>query len=196
MRIALIGDSHMQALGPRLKALFRGEDVSIVANPGWSLARFLSEGNLPIAANYANLVVFEIGGNDALTDRMTAQTRLATALSLLRSGAANGARVVLVGPPTADRPDVDVRHQNATSNQASLWRSVGFDNFIDSRDVTAGAPMRDDDVHFTGAGYDAWARFLHGVLTGTSGAEGSAISVGLLALLGAGAAYFYFRKKR
>lgn len=195
-KIALIGDSHMQALGPRLKRLYEQDDPSVevtgTAHPGWSLIKFINEAHLSNLARGMDLVVFEVGGNDPLLDRETYQARLATAVGMLRSTAAPGAKIVVVGPPTADALEVDTRHRATTLHQAAVWRSAGADQWIDSRGITANLPMRDDDVHFAVEGYDRWAAWLHNRIGEASGGWGWI--AGVLALGTAG--YVFWRTAR
>lgn len=187
-KIALIGDSHMQALGPRLKRLYEQDDPSVevtgTAHPGWSLVKFINEAHLSNLARGMDLVVFEIGGNDQITDRETYKARLATAVGMLRSTANPGAKVVIVGPPTADALEVDTRHRATTLHQASVWREAGADQWIDSRGVTANLPMRDDDVHFAVEGYDRWAAWLHNRIGKPSGGYGWIAGIAALGIAG------------
>lgn len=194
-KIVLIGDSHMQALGPWLKQLYLRDNpnhnMTSTAHPGWPLVKFINEAHLSNLASGADLVVFEVGGNDQLTDRETYKARLATAIGMLRSTAAAGAKIVIVGPPTADALDVDTRHRATTMHQAAVWREAGADQWIDSRGVTANLPMRDDDVHFAVAGYDRWAAWLHNRIGKVSGGGGWGWIAGLVALGTAG--YVFWR---
>jgi lysophospholipase L1-like esterase len=202
VKITLIGDSHMQALGPRLKTMLAemaGPDkVRVFANPGWSLIRYLNEGQLAVKGSGAELIVFEVGGNNALTPEATDRARLTTAATLLRSQAAPGVRLILVGPAKAEDAAVDVRHAAATRNQLGLWEDTGYDEYIDSRPITQGQPLRDDEVHFEREGYNFWAHAILERIEHPASVEDARSSYNLVAggIVVAAVAGLWFLRKR
>lgn len=153
VKVALIGDSHTQALGPRLKAALAQAGISseVTANPGKSLDWYLESGELARAVDGASHVVFLIGGNDNWLNAAEARVAVAQALEVI------GDRPTLwVGPayalPSASA-DAHARHEKTAVFYASaLPKSV---RYLDSRFVTR-TRHREDGVHFTTEGYDVW----------------------------------------
>ena len=160
-RIALIGDSHSQALWPRLRPALEAAGYTVVlqeANPGWSEATYLQKGGLGerIRAARPDLVVFELGGNNQKMDA-TNYRKDAEALVLLAQQA--GASVLWFGPPASDpvrAPETARRHAATTRLQNGLLTRLGV-YWVDSRPFTQ-TGQRDDGVHFNAAGYANWAR--------------------------------------
>lgn len=91
----LLGNSHAQALGPRLQQHF--PDLAVVANPGWTLKRTLDAGLVDGAAD--ELVLLEFSTNEVF-NRWTFDEYAAELLAA--KVALDGCRVVLVGPPALD----------------------------------------------------------------------------------------------
>lgn len=204
VRVALIGDSHMQALGPRLERLLSSSGVSVVrveARPGESTRAYLSSGALPSLARGADVVLVELGGNDASAgiDAARHAADVQTAIDVLRP-----ARVVWVGPGVTLRADLEARRAPLRPAQKAVVERAGG-AWLDARAMTQTSDLRDDQVHFSAAGYDRWARALAAQLT-QSGlarvfAPGSGVpwwigpaAVGVAGLLAIGAYEWYRRR--
>lgn len=159
MRTILVGDSHMQALGPRLTELMEplGVDVvDVLANPGKS-TEWYAQQNLvarAVAQHTPDVVVFILSGNDQCWGEVRQE---AAACELIRQ--AGGARVVWVGPPSAMEPSVDRRHVCSTDYSKAVMRRLRVP-FIDLRPLTPLDKHRSDRVHFTVGGYDEMAHSL------------------------------------
>lgn len=190
----LIGDSHMEALGPRLQQMLggKGHRVGFVAHRGWSVRRYVRERNLERtvwARQPYDTVVIELGGNDGVSvpsPEQHAEEMRALVEQLIRSGAiGEGTRVVWFGPAVADSTRTD--HDAI----AEIQRRVSPVKWIDSRPLTKKAYLRSDRLHFTGEGYTHWAEGITRKLTGSSKTANVAL------LLGAGVALWglasYFR---
>ncbi len=145
MRVYAIGDSHMQALGPRLAAAL-GPDFDFKARPGASTLDFAGAA-VPAPYVNADLIIVELGGND----RGEQGAARAALIASLRAQAP-GARILWVGPAAArsDTWTSGIHNIQADSQAAQL------SDWMDSRPVTGGN-WRDDGVHFTPEGYDRWA---------------------------------------
>jgi lysophospholipase L1-like esterase len=170
--IALVGDSHMEALGPRLKrALLAAgaRSVSVVARRGWSARRYVQsvEGRAQLrAAGRADLVFIDLGGNNQEFRPGTYREQLRDLLEQV----GRPSRVIWIGPPASsmDRaPETAARHQKTAELQRSILPPWGV-RWIDSRPFTR-ADWAPDGVHFTRAGYDRWAARLVKSFDATSG---------------------------
>ena len=68
--VFIVGDSHVQMLGPTLTHRLEDEGVTVAgyeARPGWSTARYQRRGDLQDvleAAGRPEIVVVSLGGND------------------------------------------------------------------------------------------------------------------------------------
>ena len=159
MRALLVGDSHMQALGPRLVELLDPlgvEAIGGLANAGKS-TEWYAQQNLvanAVATHQPDVVVFVLSGNDQCWGEARQE---AAARELIRQAA--GARVVWVGPPAAMEPAVDRRHACSTDYSKAIMRRLRIP-FIDLRPLTPLDKMRTDRVHFTADGYDEMAHSL------------------------------------
>ena len=161
MRIALVGDSHSQALWPRLRAGLEAAGHTVVlseANPGWSEAKYVSSGNLQTKLQGArpDLVVFELGGNN---QKLSEATYRNDVTALVQAAKATGASVLWFGPPVADAtraPSTSQRHETTANLQSSLLPGLDV-SWVDSRPFTRSG-HRSDGVHFDAGGYTAWAK--------------------------------------
>lgn len=161
MRIALVGDSHAQALWPRLKAGLEAAGHAVVlseANPGWSEAKYVSSGNIQTKLHGArpDLVVFELGGNN---QKLTAESYKNDAMALVQAAKATGASILWFGPPVADAgkaSSTSQRHETTANLQSNLLPGLGV-SWVDSRPFTRSG-HRSDGVHFDAGGYTAWAK--------------------------------------
>ena len=160
MKVALVGNSHAQALWPRVQRSLEaaGHVVTLArAEPGWTAARYRSEGLvgeqlLQAAPDY---VIIELGANnwnrgDSYFDDVK---------WLIDSAKAAGARTVLwLGPPApnpAVAPDIAKAHEITSNMQAATIPSLGAE-WVDTRNW-ASTSHGSDGVHYTLAGYDSWS---------------------------------------
>lgn len=140
----LIGDSHAEGLGPHLQiaGLYYQRGVStrglVLAWPG-------------LPSGTADTVLVSLGTNDApgsVADAMGA------AVELFRSEAP-AARIVWIGPPDVTRDDIAARVREVAERQSARAAELGI-QWIDSSPLTQ-AGRAGDGVHYTAAGYQAWA---------------------------------------
>lgn len=159
VRVAILGDSHMQALGPRLRRRLEAMGIHVTrveARPGWSVPRYLSVGDVPQLVAGSDVVVVELGGNDASLGR-TPERHAAEMRRLLAQ--VGQRRVVWVGPGVTAREDLEARRAPLRGAQKQVMASVGG-RWVDARPMTRTQDLRADGVHFTAAGYDRWASLL------------------------------------
>lgn len=178
-RVYILGDSHTQALGPRLRDLLSEHEVTYQAFPGRRTSAAMEQASLPADID---LAVVALGGND-WGDASLPRAQLVQALQ------ARGARVLWFGPATATRQDVDQRHLRQTHDQSLQLPRLGV-RFYDSRPWTTSG-HRADGVHFTGTGYNAWASRMADAVRSSAGAAAAGGAVAALAL--AGVAFLFWR---
>jgi len=158
--IAIVGDSHMEALGPRLRTMLASKGARVVfveARRGWSTARYAATG---LRIPQADIVLIELGGNDRPTSRASYASSIRTVLSFVPSGA----RVIWIGPAIETRTDID--HDLVAELQRQIVPSLGA-GWWDGRSMTRAADLRSDRLHFTSTGYDSWASKISNRLTGS-----------------------------
>jgi hypothetical protein len=141
--IYVLGDSHTQALGPRLVSRFPEHRVRFEAFAGHSTARAFGKAAIPSGQD---VVVLSLGGND-MGDQGAARTALVNAVAARNPAA----RILWFGPFTAAKSDVDARHAQQTAAQGRQLPVLGV-SWYDTRPWSR-TGHRDDLVHFTGTGY-------------------------------------------
>lgn len=166
VRVAFVGDSHMQALGPRMAHTFAAEGfepVGFVARQGWSTARYMRADDLleELRPMRPDVVVVVLGSNDyGIRRARRLEPRVLWVVEAAR--AAGACRVVWFGPPAGD-PDASELAASVAANHdriAELQREIFASSdviWVDSRPFTR-AHVRRDGFHLTLRGYDAWAR--------------------------------------
>lgn len=183
MTYDLIGDSHMQALGPLLRRFLpTGSVLSVQAQPGWSVKRWAAA---PPKVT-ADRVIVVLGGNDRETSKTYAAT-LKKFLSTLQS------KEVLWFGPSQAKGEIGAWHERTRQLQKSLLPGMGV-RWIDSSPWT-GSDYRPDGVHFTGKGYQRWAEGISGAVSQAGTAQGSVIpwvGGGLLAVF----AYTWLKRRQ
>ncbi len=164
--VFIVGDSHVQMLGPTLGRRLEAAGVEVAgyeARPGWSTARYQRSGDLQDVLERAGrpeIVVVSLGGNDFVGSAETYYAQLAWVVD--RARAAGAQQIVWLGPATSDEAagaraaEVALRHEHNAELQAELLPALGV-TWIDSRPMTE-ADHRRDGVHFTRAGYVRWAQ--------------------------------------
>lgn len=178
-RVALVGDSHSQALFPRIRSVFETAGISVVleeSRPGWSLKKYLVDGLVGrLRAARPDFVVLSLGGNDR--PQSLASYRAQVEGFLFDLGGMGVKRVLWNGPAdtsAAAAKAVRDAHDTVRSNlQLILAEAHPEVTFFDAFPVTDYG-HRDDGVHFTfesGGGYDRWATALRGELAPLVGAQ-------------------------
>lgn len=156
MKATVIGDSHVEALGPRLRTMLARQGIQVervVANRGMSTDWYNQQNRLRQAQSELAIVV--LGTNDRAPDKAAYQVKLRTAAETLKGVAR---RIVWVGPPLILDAEVSSRVQPVREVQEDFLPHMGV-TWIDSSPFTRGAHAP-DGIHFTGGGYDVWA---HGI---------------------------------
>lgn len=154
MKIALIGDSHSQAVFPRLVPLLEAEGHEVVwqvSKPGWGARSLLSAGSAAPPAE-TEAVMVSLGGNNHDLSDSYGET-----VDAFLDGM-QGLRVAWVGPAASDAsiaPSTAARHEWTARFLGPHLRKRGI-AFIDARRFTREG-HRNDGVHFTSAAYDRWA---------------------------------------
>jgi lysophospholipase L1-like esterase len=185
----------MEALGPRLQRLLPerlGVQVTTVeARRGWSTRAYLRSGDLPRLRGDADVVVVELGGNDAAAqigpDAHGDDVR--RVLDVLAP-----ARVIWIGPGVTTRQDLESYRGPIRGAQRREVTARGG-SWVDSQPLTTTSSLAPDGVHFTRAGYDAWAVALlprlevarAGAAEGFPGWAVGATAAGVAALFAVGA---------
>lgn len=163
----MIGDSHAQALWPRIARALRGVGHTVtmsLANPGWSEVKYLTSGLLAqIGSIRPDVVVLQLGGNNQSMSRANYEPAARKVLA-----AAGGARVVWIGPASAVAsidPGTSKRHETTAAMQGEIFPALGV-QWFDSRPVTRDN-HRSDGVHFDTVGYDRWAAAILPIVAGS-----------------------------
>jgi len=186
--IYVLGDSHTQILGPRLKSRLPEHRVRYEAFPGHSTDRAHGKASIPSGQD---VVVLSLGGND-FGDKASQRAALVSAVAARNPNA----RIVWFGPFTALRSDVDARHARQTRDQRRQLPILGV-RFVDTRSDSRSG-HRSDRVHFTGTGYSRIADTMVGPIRaavsrpGSIDVPGAGGAGGLLATLGAAGVALWF----
>lgn len=195
--VALIGDSHSQALWPNVKRNLAGTEYNVVfteANAGWWENTYRTRmPDMPsrLAASAPDVVVIELGANVQAT---LGPTRYGEEVRWLVKVAkdAGAKRIVWFGPPATSgdaNPSVTRNHEFASEQQAALLPTLGVE-WYDPRDITR-TGHRSDGVHFTSPAYAQWAEIITNTILNPPGFSLSRIpkaavvsaTVGISALL-------------
>ncbi len=155
MNIALIGDSHSQALFPRLRPALEAQGYTIVhevSKPGWGAKKFVQEG-LASVPRGTQAVIVSLGGNNRNLDPSYGEE-----VGQFLQAIGTDKPIVWIGPATSEMTiaaDTGQRHEWTADYLQGVLPSQGI-KFIDSRPFTM-YNHRDDGVHFNRDGYDYWA---------------------------------------
>lgn len=158
-RVAIFGDSHMEALGPRLRAALESAGITVtnvVARRGWSLRGYVASGDIASIVQGADVVIVELGGNDA-AQRIDSMRHGADVEAALRQ--VGGRKVIWIGPGVTLREDLERYRGPIRAAQHVVLDREGH-VWVDSQSLTRESDLRDDGVHFSSAGYDRWAEAL------------------------------------
>jgi len=155
-RVVIIGDSHMEALGPRLARRLPSDTGVTVQHVeprrGWSARRYVREGGIRSLTRGADVVIIELGGNDAAAS--IGPARHAQDIATLMDQAAP-ASVIWVGPGVTLRPDLEAARAPLRATQRQVVPARGG-AWIDSQPMTRESDLAPDRVHFRRAGYAWW----------------------------------------
>lgn len=144
----VLGDSHTQALGPRIKTRFPGHNVRFEAFPGYSTDRAQGAANIPLGMD---AVVLSLGGNDR-GDKSGARANLVSAVRTRNPRA----KIVWFGPFDAHLHEwAGSVHDEQAESQRRQLPLLGV-TWIDTRPFSR-TGHRADNVHFTASGYTAIA---------------------------------------
>lgn len=154
--LLLVGDSHSVDLARTLKPLFEAA--------GWTFANYGNVGK--------SVAWYE---QQPIIEQLLAQHRPQTTLVVLGTNPSgptpprfrqqvegvlhklSGTRVVWIGPPTLKDASDDAE---SVARTKILAATSGI-TFLDGRSMTYDLPRTGDGVHFTQAGYKAWAERIH-----------------------------------
>jgi len=153
--VVLIGDSHMEAIANDLAPLLARQDLHVVravASRGKSTAWYVETGKLgEIVAEFRpDIVVVELGTNDQPNVNYT--RTLAAAVAQIR---AQGSPEIIWFGPSYSAGSLSPRLAEIRSRQSATLPGLNvrwFDSWPMTR--TGHGP---DGIHFTRAGYQAWA---------------------------------------
>jgi lysophospholipase L1-like esterase len=157
-RAFIIGDSHSVLLGPALIKAMSGsgwESAGQISHVGWSTARYVSDHTWQpaLATARPDVVIVILGTNDAAQAQQAYAGQLRTMVDAIK--AAGVPAIVWVGPPSVTNAAIDARAERIAPWQGSFLPQMGV-RWIDSRQMTGGG-QAPDGIHFTAAGYRAWA---------------------------------------
>lgn len=161
--IALVGDSHAQALWPLVEKALAGTGYEVVlkeANAGWSENSYRTrKPTLPttLSAARPDVVLFALGGN-AQPSRGESAYRSDVEWLVDAARSAGAGRILWFGPATSDAsiaPDTASRHEQVAALQSRILPALGVE-WTDSRPFTTSG-HRSDGVHFTSSAYADWA---------------------------------------
>jgi hypothetical protein len=143
--IYMLGDSHSQLLGPRMKTRLNaaGHSVSYQAFPGKGTAAAQSLATIP---RNQDAVILSLGGNDR-RDQSAARKKLVDTVKIRNPDA----KIVWFGPFAAPESWVGPHHDEQAEAQRSQLPTLGV-TWVDTRPFSR-TGHRADKVHFTGTGY-------------------------------------------
>ncbi|HEY5657770.1 MAG TPA: SGNH/GDSL hydrolase family protein [Myxococcota bacterium] len=165
-KVVIIGDSHVEALGPQLKRRLGLLGVNVIGftyRRGWSTGRYnraRDVARLVLKHGRPDVVVLSLGGNGRPRSRSGYEKILIRMVRAVRSTGVE--HIVWNGPPTSlaavskRSADAARRHEQNAEWQRELLPAMGV-CWVDSRPMTKTGHAR-DGVHFTlRTGYPAWA---------------------------------------
>lgn len=157
--VAIFGDSHMEALGPRLRRELPALGLRLThveARRGWSTRRYLRSGDIPALTRGADVVIVELGGNDAAA-HIGPEGHASDVQQVIQEVAP--AKVIWVGPGVTLREDLERYRGPIRRAQRRVVEGAGG-AWIDSQSLTRPGDLRSDQVHFSASGYDHWTQEL------------------------------------
>ena len=175
MRVYVLGDSHTQALGPRI-ASQSPDQVTYEAFPGHSTKRAHSKATIPRGQD---VVVLSLGGND-FGDQRVARAALVAAVRRRNPSA----RILWFGPFDASKhASAGPRHDEQAAAQRRQLRALGV-IWVDTRPWSRSG-HRGDNVHFTMPAYSRMAaRMVSAIKSTPRPAAGGALALLAAAFIG------------
>ncbi len=162
--VMVIGDSHVERLGPMIDRAVRAsgrESLGYLARRGWSASRYVREDDMAerLTENgRPDVVVISLGGNDRCRNRVIYEKQLRWVVDQAREAGAT--RIVWLGPAASDveRSEqaqmVGEWHEHNAEWQSEILPGLGVE-WIDSRPMTQDGHAV-DGIHFTVRAYRAW----------------------------------------
>ncbi len=177
MGVYVLGDSHTQALGPRIKTRFPGLAVTYQAFPGHSTRRAHAKATIPWGEQ---AIVLSLGGNDR-GDQSAARAALVAAVKKRNPAA----RILWFGPFDAEEhATAGPAHNEQAEAQRRQLPGLGV-TWVDTRPFSRSG-HRGDNVHFTMATYsriaDAMKSHISRIMSAASAAPAAAAGGGLLVI--------------
>jgi len=160
-RIGIVGDSHIEALGPALKRRLQAQGATVpivMPRRGWSTRRFAGAADLGsrMRPHRLDVLIISLGGNDFQEPSLS---RYLPQLERVAQMAKTAARqVIWLGPATSIAEPVKSRFNQLATWQESVLPQMGVE-WVDSRRMTRAGHAR-DGLHYTRAGYEGWAETL------------------------------------
>jgi lysophospholipase L1-like esterase len=195
LSVLLVGDSHTEALGRALPPLLERQGMRVVhvaANRGKSTAWYVADGKLgALVRQYRPDVAIVVLGTNDQPNANYIRT-LQSAVEQIRQ--AGTSRIVWFGPPYA--PAVEERVAAIRMRQEGTLPQLGV-SWYDSWPMTTQGHAP-DRVHFTAAGYQAWATSMADELAilPRSGAASSPSGAIVWPILALASAIFFVRVLR
>jgi len=153
-RWLLLGDSHLEAIAPRLSALLRtqGIDTMAIVRRGHGALSFIGDPEVAAAVQQfrPTATILFLGGNDGRSDGEVQRNRQ------LLSEVPNP---VWVGPWFAEEPAVQARHLRADQAIRTATVRAGVP-YVDGQHLSPRGRLQSDGVHYTQGGYAEIARGL------------------------------------
>lgn len=152
----IIGDSQANGLIRPLSELLQSLKIRITgstAHTGQQTIWFAREQIVKrlVDDHRPSLVLIIMGGNDA---QRSLETWLPGVQEVVKQAKSRGAKVIWIGTAFSTRSDVQERHERVAHWQESVLPQLNV-TWIDSMPMTQHG--HSDGVHFTQAGYRAWA---------------------------------------
>lgn len=180
-RWLLLGDSHLEAIGPKLRPLLAAKGITarIIPRRGQGVNSFVDDEAVFRAVQEfrPDVTVLFLGGNDGREDAASYRTKVQRLLGQVPNP-------VWVGPWFASDPEVQGRHLRAGADIRAVTSRMRVP-FLDGQIHAPRAQLRDDGVHYTAAGYQRIVDRIYPLLTS---AASSFPWLPLVAGLGIGAA--------
>lgn len=199
-RVAWIGDSHSEALGPLMAQLLpQHTGAQFVRSPearrGWSVRRYVRSGDVPALSRGAEVVVVELGGNDASAGIGPSAHAQDVQQMIQQIGADK--KVIWIGPGVTLREDIEAVRGPIRAAQRRAVEATG-NVWVDAQPLTRTDELAGDRVHFRMTGYRNWARRMLPVLAAAGTAVGVAwlgpVALGLAGLFAVGAWWWSRRR--
>jgi lysophospholipase L1-like esterase len=183
-RVVLIGDSQAEALWPRVQKALPGFDFPLVRfQRGWAEWGYKNEGKLQqqLADAKPDLVVIELGGNNATLNAGKYQANVDWMLDVARASGAS--HILYLGPAAATKEPFKSNKEWTRTFQSGYLPLQERVTWMDSFPHTQTGQV--DGVHFSGSTYGPWSAAIARQIEKTSQEQASsAAPSGTLLLAG------------